>query len=236
MLVLHLRIVDRALHRGLRLAEHRERLLGEQDVVKGLLHLGRQVDARGACGLHGRGHLRVVHLQRAVDRRREERQRQVALHGEGVIGSERNAAAHLGLHDRTGVAARRRNLRQQVAPRLALHVVVTLHLHLRDLDGRVFAQGEIQRLGKRQPHLRRSAGDARRPKGDDQKKSFHHYSVKLCCHYHLCGRTERTDISVPAPFAPAIASGERLWQARSVSGSRRRAAAPWSWRCRGKNC
>ena len=165
-----------------------------------------------------------------------ERQRQVALHGEGVIGSERNAAAHLGLHDRTGVAARRRNLRQQVAPRLALHVVVTLHLHLRDLDGRVFAQGEIQRLGKRQPHLRRSAGDARRPKGDDQKKSFHHYSVKLCCHNHLCGRTERTDISVPAPFAPAIASGERLWQARSVSGSRRRAAAPWSWRCRGKNC
>ena len=43
------------------------------------------------------------------------------------------------------------------------------------------------------------------------------------------------DLSLPL-FAPAIASGERLWQARSVSGSRRRAAAPWSWRCRGKNC
>src|SRR5699024_2857810 len=91
-------------------------------------------------------------------------------------GTERKAAAHLGFHDRTRVAARRRELRQQVTPRLALHIVVTLHLHFGDLDGRVLAQGEIEGLGKRQPHLRRSACDAGGPKAEDQKKSFHHYS------------------------------------------------------------
>ena len=138
VLVLHLRIVDRTLYGGLRLAEHVERLLGKQDVVEGLFDFGRQRDARRTRRFDGRGHLLVVHLHHAVNLRREERHRSIHGPAERRIGvvAQREALGHL-LHDEAVVdLPGHRHLRQQAAPCLAFHIVVALHLHLGDLDGR----------------------------------------------------------------------------------------------------
>ena len=211
VVVLQLRILDRAAHRGLRFVQHGERLLGQQDVVEGLFDLGDQVDARRARRLDGRGHLCGVEPQHAVDLRGEERQRGVHRTAYGRVGvvAEREALRHL-LHDEVVVELpAHRDLRQQGAPRLALDVVVALDLHLRHADRGVLAQGQPERVVERQPQLR-PGGECAEQQQKSQDRSFHDggWLFILSC----CGR------------------------GRSVSGSRPRAPVPWPSRCRGRSC
>ena len=159
---LHLRIVHRALDRRTRLFERRQRLFGQQDIVEGLFHLGHQRNTRRPRRLDGRCDLRAVQLQRPIDCRREERHREAGRTGKGIVGAERDTAAHRRLFDRAGVLPARRQRRQQIAARLLLHVIVALHVEIGHLDRGVLAEGHLDRVVQRQPELRRGASRCKR--------------------------------------------------------------------------
>ena len=236
VVVFQLRILDRTPDRGFGLAQHRERLLGQQNIIIGLAHLRHEGDARRARRLDGRGHLRVVELHRAVDLRREERQRGIYGTAQRRIGivAEREAFGHL-LHDELVVDLPRHvDLREQIPPRLTLHVVVAAHLQIGHLDGRVLAQGEIDRLVERQPQLRRGTRKADGQQAENQKKSFHRSIV--VCHCSFRNRFKRR---TRRSFMPTIGKREYFigrTRDRSVSGNHPPDATPSAWRFRAKRC
>lgn len=90
-------------------------------------------------------------LQRPIDCRREERHREAGRTGKGIVGAERDTAAHRRLFDRAGVLPARRQRRQQIAARLLLHVIVALHVEIGHLDRGVLAEGHLDRVVQRQP-------------------------------------------------------------------------------------
>ncbi len=166
-------VVHHALRRSDRLLQYSVRLLGQQHVVECLTHVGHQIDARAACALDRRGHLRAVHLQLTVYRWYEQRQRYVAGCRQRIVGTERESLGHLLLDDRTRVLPRRVDLRVEVCKGLFAHIVVTLDLQVGHLYGGVVAERHLQRPIERQRKLGAGRRDGHGRSTQHHKKLLH---------------------------------------------------------------